>query len=290
MSGYDEDKHHNPRTATEVARQYARQGERLLERLAEAGSHAERRGDQVVIVRKGGRLALSAGMPTGVLAALIESGAVACSTKGGRSEFRITEAGQARLRRAAAGESETPFADQHRCIVERSDGEGGTQRVNLREDPLELFRRARGFALIGEAELAAGDRLRADLTSAQALPQVTANWSRLVVDGAGYSGELNLSERVIAARSRVDAALRAVGPDFSGILVDVCGFSKGLETLERDHALPQRAGKVALGFGLRALARHYGLSSEARGKDRVPMRQWGAPDCRPTLHARQATG
>lgn len=287
MSGGERDM---ARTASDVARLYARQGERLLERLAEPGCHAERRGDQVVIVRKGGRLALSAGMPTGVLASLIESGAVACTTRAGRAEFRITEAGQARLRRAAAGDSETPFADQHRRIVERADGEGGTQRVNLREDPLELFRRARGFALIGEAELAAGDRLRVELTLAQALPQVTANWSRLVVDGAGYSGELNRSERVVAARARVDAALRAVGPDFAGILVDVCGFSKGLEMLEREHALPQRAGKVALGFALRALARHYGLASVATGKDRAPMRHWGAEDYRPSLPARQVSG
>jgi Domain of unknown function (DUF6456) len=274
-------------TATDVARSYARHAHRLLEKLAEPGAHAERREDQVVLLRKGGKLALSAGVPTGVLADLLESGAIICQMKAGRSAFLITEEGRARLRRAAASEmagSQTPFADQHRTLVTRPDEDGSPLKVNLREDPLEFFRRAKTpFFLIGEAELAAGDRLRSDLTSAQSLPQVTANWSRLVVDGAGYNAGLTLSERVVAARARVDAALRAVGPDFSGLLIDVCGFSKGLEAIEREHALPLRSGKVALGYALRALARHYGLANAAVGKARAPMRHWGAEGYRPRL-------
>lgn len=273
-------------TVSDIASTYLKQANRLLERLAEPGCHAERREDQVVLTRKGGRLAISAGVPTGVLAHLLESGAVACTSRAGRSEFRITDAGRARLKRLEAG-GETPFADQHREVVTRQETDGALLRVNLREDPLEFFRRPRGaFFLIGEAELAAGDRLRMDLTLAQTLPQVTANWSRLVVDGAGYNPGLSVSERIVAARARVDAALRAVGPDFSGILVDVCGFSKGLETIEREHTLPLRAGKVALGYALRMLARHYGLSSEARGPDKARMRHWGAADYRP----KHATG
>lgn len=270
-------------TASDLASTYARQADRLLERLAEPGCHAERREDQVVLVRKGGRLAISAGVPTGALAQLLESGALACTSRAGRSEFRITDAGRARLKRRDAG-GETPFADQHREIATRQEAEGAVLRVNLREDPLEFFRRGKtAFFLVGEAELAAGDRLRTDMTMAQTLPQVTANWSRLVVDGAGYNPGLSVSERIVAARARVDAALRAVGPDFAGILVDVCGFSKGLETIEREHSLPLRAGKVALGYALRTLARHYGLSNEARGADKVPMRHWGAEGYKPKL-------
>lgn len=274
------------RTASDVARTFERQGARLLERLAEPGCHAERRGDQVVLVRKGGKLALSAGVPTGVLAHLLESGALACTTRAGQSTFHITPEGRARVLREGA-DGETPFADQHRVLVQQPDGEGGTLRVNLREDPLDMFRRARAaFFLIGEAELSAGDRLRRDLMLAQSLPQVTANWSRLVVDGAGYHDGLSVSDRVVAARARVDAAMKAVGPDFSGILMDICGFSKGLEAVEKEHNLPQRAGKVALGYALRALARHYGLSSAAVGKSGAPMRHWGAEGYRP----RMATG
>lgn len=272
-----------PRNASEVAASYVHLGLRLLQRLAEPGCHAERRSDQVVLVRKAGKLAVSAGVPTGVLAHLLEAGAVACAVRAGSSDFRITEAGRARLKRADS-DSETPFADQHRTIAKVSVENGETLRVNLREDPLEMFRRAKAaFFLIGEAELAAGDRFRRDLTLAQTLPQVTANWSRLVVDGASYHDGLSVSERVVAARARVDAAMKAVGPDFSGILIDVCGFSKGLEAVEKEHNLPQRAGKVALGYGLRALARHYGLSSAAVGRAKAPMQSWGAPDFRPRL-------
>lgn len=272
-----------PRNATDLAASYAHLGRRLLQRLAEPGCHAERRSDQIVLVRKAGKLAVSAGVPTGVLAHLLEAGAVSCAVRSGRSEFRITPEGHACVRRLEA-ESETPFADQHRTLAQVRTEDGTTLKVNLREDPLEIFRRSKArFFLIGEAELAAGDRFRRDLTLAQTLPQVTANWARLVVDGASYHDGLSVSDRIVAARGRVDAAMKAVGPDFSGILIDVCGFSKGLEAVEREHNLPQRAGKVALGYGLRALARHYGLSSAAVGCKSVPMRAWGAPDSRPRL-------
>ena len=226
-------------------------------------------------------------MPTGVLADLIHSGAVRCQLRGGRSIFTITEEGRAHLRREKA--EDAPFAAQHRTMETREiAGEGGreTLRVNTREDPLDVFRRGRHCAnLVGAAELDAAERLRCDLAKAQAVPQVTANWSRLVVDGAGYNPGLSVPESILEARRRVDAAMRAVGPDFSGILMDICGFSKGIELLEKENAFPLRSGKVVVGFALRGLARHYGLSNAATGKSHAPMRHWGAEGYRPKLQA-----
>lgn len=275
------------RAPSGIDAEYRRQGGRLLRRLGEPGMWAERRGDQIVLSREGTSVSLASGMPTGVLSLLLEEGALACARRGGRSVFAITEAGRARLRREAA--EEDPFLSQHRVLETREieTPEGRMRvRINTREDPLDLFRSGRGMpGLVGPAEIEAGDRLARDFVLAQSLPQVTANWSRLAVDGAGYNPGLSPSERVAEARRRVDGAMRAVGPDFSGILLDICGFSKGIEALERERALPARSGKVVVALALRHLARHYGLGNIARGAEGRGIRQWGTPDHRPALRA-----
>lgn len=261
---------------------------RLLRRLAEPGAGAEVRAGEVALSHKGRAVSLPLGLPGSVLAALVEAGAVAGRRIAGREVFAITDAGRARLRREDAG-AETPFADQHREIALREtevEGERRPVRVNLREDPLELFRRGgRLGGMVGAAEIEAGERLRRDLVLAQTVPRVTADWSRIAVDGAGYRPGLAVPERIAAARRRVEGALGAAGPDFAGILIDVLGFSKGIESLEREKALPVRSGKVVLALALRALARHYGLASEAVGAPARGIRHWGAADYRPNLGA-----
>jgi len=155
------------------------------------------------------------------------------------------------------------------------------------ESPLLwLYRRkgADGAAAIGDAAFAAGERLRADLTFAGMLPNVTMNWSGGGrIDRSATRDRLNPSEAAIAARQRADAALRAVGPELSGLLIDLCGFCKGLELIERERGWPARSAKVVVKLALASLARHYGLDDAAIGRSRAPVRRWADEGARPRM-------
>lgn len=88
---------------------------------------------------------------------------------------------------------------------------------------------------------------------------------------------------MIAAKERLNRAIDAVGPEFSGLLLDVCCFLKGLETVETERGWPRRTSKVVLGLALDRLARHYGLAAKITGRDRATIRAWQADDARPTV-------
>ena len=159
-------------------------------------------------------------------------------------------------------------------------------RIDDAESPLAWLatRRGRdGHPFLDAAEFAAGERLRADLTRSGMLPRVTTDWSRLGTGSPAGQAIMNYSDAVIAAGQRVRRALEAVGPDFAGLLVDVCGFLKGLETVERERLWPPRTAKVVLRLALRHLARHYGLQAQSRGPSHAGTRAWGAPDFRPVI-------
>jgi Domain of unknown function (DUF6456) len=155
------------------------------------------------------------------------------------------------------------------------------------ENPLLwLFRRKNslGQSLITAASYAAGERLRADLTYSGAIPRITMNWSSQGgVDVSRQSQGLNATEAMIAARQRVDLAMRAVGPEFSGLLMDICGFCKGLERIEQERGWPLRSGKVVVQIALACLARHYGLDDIAIGKEQSRIRRWSTTDAKPVM-------
>ncbi len=153
--------------------------------------------------------------------------------------------------------------------------------IDAAESPLAWLARRMGRAgkaLIEPIQLQAGEQLRADFTRAQLMPRITANWQAPVADGRRGASPGSFTDAVIAARQRVRHALDGVGPEFAGLLVDVCCFLKGLEQIENERGWPARSGKVVLQLGLDRLARHYGLCRVARGKPRAKVRTWLAED------------
>ena len=153
--------------------------------------------------------------------------------------------------------------------------------VDVAESPLAWLARRKGRdgrAMIEPVQLQAGERLRADFTRAQLMPRITANWDAAVADDRRGASPGHFTETMIAARQRVRHALDAAGPEFSGLLVDVCCFLKGLAQIESERGWPLRSAKVVLQLGLDRLARHYGLNSVARGKAHGDVRIWLAED------------
>ncbi|MFK8252267.1 DUF6456 domain-containing protein [Ancylobacter terrae] len=169
------------------------------------------------------------------------------------------------------------------------DGIAAEVLVDLAESPLAWLARRKGRdgrPMVDATQLVAGERLRLDFTRAQMTPRLTSDWSGTGGRGrrrAGATPGPSVSEAILAAKERVDRALTAVGPEFAGLLLDVCCFLKGMEQVESERGWPARAAKVVLGLGLDRLARHYGVAGSIRGRERTRSRAWLAPGARPTI-------
>jgi hypothetical protein len=141
---------------------------------------------------------------------------------------------------ARVGEPQTPSIDHYRgrhlALAERQIAtEHGPAQVMVDEAecPLAWLARRRGRngrALIEPHQFQAGEQLRADFTRAHMMPRTTSNWASPISSSRrGADGEraANFTATMIAARQRVHQALDAAGPEFGGLLLDVCCFLKG---------------------------------------------------------------
>ncbi len=185
------------------------------------------------------------------------------------------------------------FKAQHGALEQTViPGGDGRDRVviNRNESPVgQLARRCdrSGRPLLQPFQIAAAERLRADFERGRLQPAITANWSATVGSrrrSGGSDAIAELTDAALAARRRFERAIVAVGPEFSGILIDACCFLKGLETIERERVWPARSAKLVLQLALAALARHYGLGETATGAARSrTAHRWGAHDYRPKI-------
>jgi hypothetical protein len=97
------------------------------------------------------------------------------------------------------------------------------------------------------------------------------------------NGIARLSDGAIAARQRLHTALEAVGPELSGLLLQVCCLISGLEEAERRLDLPRRSARAILLLALTRLARHYGLKPRLRHSGPQRIGHWAAADYRPAI-------
>jgi len=201
-----------------------------------------------------------------------------------KGKISISDTGRTWLRRLEC--TNDPYAGQHRseAIIAIAD-ESGSMRVrsNDAESPLSMLRNrkdAKGLPLIDDEAFKAGERLRSDFTLGNLMPSIGVNWD-VTGSGSRDNGVLEITDAALAARQRVERALEAVGPELSGVLIDVCCFLKGLETVERERRWPVRSAKLILKTALAVLDRHYHPPALARRNPRVI--HWGTEDYRPEI-------
>jgi hypothetical protein len=187
------------------------------------------------------------------------------------------------------------FRAQHMSLVDGSGpGVGAGAKIDESESPLIWLARRKGTdgrPLIESHQFQAGERLRADFTQALMMPRTTTNWQAPLSGRNRSQTSGHVAERVVAARQRIRHALDVVGPEFSGVLLDVCCFLKKLDLVERERQWPARSAKVVLQLALERLARHYGYGSELRGRTTAAIRTWTAeasPDAAAGEEARAA--
>ncbi|SIQ05204.1 DUF6456 domain-containing protein [Bosea sp. TND4EK4] len=246
-----------------------RDQQRLLRHLSEPHAYAIRSPldcGRIALYRGDGGTSLGAGYVAGAAAeALVARGLLAWSSAGRA----------ARLVPASAADNPRP-----------TEPPAARPGYNDRESPLLWLHRRPGKdgqPQISAEEFAAGERFRADLTRAQMLPRTTMNWDAALTPGergAGPHDHGGASDSALAARQRVRKACDRLGPELSGIAIDVCGFLKGLDWVERERNWPARSAKVVLRVALAALATHYGLDRKGRAP---AISAWRDPDARPGI-------
>lgn len=150
--------------------------------------------------------------------------------------------------------------------------ENGTRASSVRiPDVLERLANPRKgeAALLAGQDCAAAQRFQSDLELSGLRQRTTQSWSyaSLVLKGGKHSSSAQRSEPIamLDARGRVQKACVAMGPELSGLLIDICLYDKSLAIIEKERGWPARSGKLAVALGLKALTRHYGLDQIARG-------------------------
>lgn len=161
-------------------------------------------------------------------------------------------------------------------------------QIKTNESPLmRLFSRKTklGSTYISMEEFQAGERLRKDFERGQLQPKISASLQGSVGSGgsSGFSDVNDITDFAIDARKRVGKAIDQLGPELSGVTIDICCFLKGLEHVERERQWPPRSAKLMLKTALSLLARHYGIAGYENQSSRKAHR-WGSADFRPQLN------
>ncbi len=165
------------------------------------------------------------------------------------------------------------FAAQHREAGQGAEGAA----LNLAESPLARLATASGSepAFLARHQVEAGERVRRLVERARLNPRLTMSYAAAHVaggKGAGHAGEI--SDMAADARKALAGIHRALPRDCAEVVLDVCGFEKGLQQVETERGWPRRSAKLVLRIGLDRLAEVWGIGAVAVGREGGRQRAW----------------
>ena len=253
-----------------------REGKRILRHLAERGAVlavAEGMEKAVVVRSTNGEAQNTAVTDRAIARALALKDWLECTDPGRISKYCITPEGRAALKRMLAedenrasgfAEAQTPFMAQAAGVAGPSEGSERRMRFTSYETPLAVLARRRdkdGSLFLEEDLVRAGERLREDFELAQMGRSGDQNWEKVLSGAAqtSYQGDDMVGYSPEAARARVAAALRDLGPGLGDVVLRCCCLLEGLENAEKQLGWSARSGKIVLRIALQRLKRYYQL-------------------------------
>lgn len=90
----------------------------------------------------------------------------------------------------------------------------------------------------------------------------------------GGTAQGDISASAADARKHLAVLAATMPAECWSVLFDICGLDRGLQEIETERDWPRRGGKLVLRIALSALATHYGLDAEARGREAQGQRHW----------------
>lgn len=220
-------------------------------------------GDEVFAVEHDGRqVSLAAGEVQGLASlGVLDADAGTCRANRGTAQW---------LKRQML--EEDAFAAQHRV---EARGEGDTV-LNLVESPLARLAVAtgEGEAFLAPHQVEAGERLRRLVERAQLQPRLTMSYSAAHTAGKGAAHASEIGDMAADARNGLADLHRQLPHDCAEVVLDVCGFGKGLQQIETERGWPRRSAKLVLRIGLDRLAEIWGIGAMAIGVETRRRRAW----------------
>jgi hypothetical protein len=188
-----------------------------------------------------------------------------------------TSESDAWLRRRLAGQD--GFASQHRVLA---SGPEGSLR-DLSADVLTRLARATGSGFLQPHHLAAGRRVCQWGMRAQLRQRVTMSYDPAQIGGRRRNAAgADIADMAIEARQSLARLFRDLPRDCAEIIIDVCVFEKGLQTIESERGWPRRSAKLVLRIGLERLAERLGLAPAAVGHASGRINAWLDEGFQPT--------
>ncbi len=115
--------------------------------------------------------------------------------------------------------------------------------------------------LLTEDHIWAANRLERLVERAMLTPQITRDYCRLntALGQTRSAGQNDISDMAADARKELASLYDQLPADCINLLVDVCGFSKGLQEVETSRKWPRRSAKLVAKIGLDQLGAIWGI-------------------------------